>query len=69
MNRLPYYPTIAIPDPSCLPKALLYWDGIAAIAPVQYLKDPAQFSPLMRSLLREGLIEIVQPEECACTVW
>jgi len=65
MNKLLYYPTISIPDPSWLPKALLYWDGIATIAPVQYLEDPDRFSPLMRSLLREELIEIVQPEEYA----
>ena len=62
MNKLLYYPAISISDPSWLPKALLYWDGLATIAPVQYLKDPSRFSPFMRSLLREGLIEIVQPE-------
>lgn len=65
MNKLLYYPAISIPDPSWLPKALLYWDGLATIAPVQYLEDPSRFSPLMRSLLREELIEIVQPEEYA----
>lgn len=65
MNKLLYYPTISIPDPSWLPKALLYWDGIATIAPVQYLEAPSRFFPLMRSLLREELIEIVQPEEYA----
>lgn len=43
----------------------MYWDGLATIAPVQYLEDPSHFSPLMRSLLREELIEIVQPEEYA----
>lgn len=63
MNKLLYYPTISIPDPFWLPNALLYWDGLATIAPVQYLEDPSRFSPLMRSLLREELIEIVQPEE------
>lgn len=63
MNKLLYYPNISIPDSSWLSKALLYWDGIATIAPVQYLEDPSRFSPFMRSLLREELIEIVQPEE------
>lgn len=65
MNKLLYYPNISILDLSWLPKALLYWDGIATIAPVQYLEDPSRFSPFMRSLLREELIEIVQPEEYA----
>lgn len=65
MDKLLYYPTISIPDPSWLPKALLYWDGLATIAPVEYLEDPSRFSPLTRALLREELIDIVQPEEYA----
>ena len=63
MNKLLYYPTISILDPSWLPKALLYWDGVATIAPVEYLKDPSRFSPFTQDLLREEFIEIVQPEE------
>ena len=62
MDKLLYYPTISIPDPSWLPKALLYWDGVATIAPAEYLNDPSRFSPFTRALLREGLIEVVQPE-------
>lgn len=65
MNKLLYYPTISIPDPSWLPKALLYWDGLATIAPVEYLEHPSRFSNFTRTLLREELIEIVQPEEYA----
>ncbi len=67
MNSLLYYPTISIRDSSWLPKAMLYWDGIATIAPVEYLNDPSRFSAFTRALLREGLIEIVQPEEYAYT--
>lgn len=62
MNKLLYYPTISIPDPSWLPRALLYWDGVATIAPAEYLNDPSRFSPFTRALLREELIEVVQPE-------
>lgn len=67
MNKLLYYPTISIPDPSWLPKALLYWDSVATIAPVEYLEDPSRFSPLTRALLREELIDVVNPEEYAYT--
>lgn len=67
MSKLLYYPTISIPDSSWLPKALLYWDGLATIAPEEYLKDPFQFSPFMQSLLQEELIEIVQPEKYTYT--
>lgn len=63
MNKLLYYPTISISDPSWLPKALLYWDGVATIAPVEYLKDPSRFSPFTQDLLKEEFLEIVQPEE------
>lgn len=65
MDKLLYYPTISIPGSSWLPKALLYWDGVATIAPVEYLDDPSRFSPLTRDLLREGLIDVVEPEEFA----
>lgn len=62
MDKLLYYPTISILNPSWLPKALLYWDGVATIAPAKYLDDPSRFSSFTQALLREGLIEIVQPE-------
>ena len=62
MDKLLYYPTISILDPSWLPKALLYWDGIATIAPAEYLNDPSRFSPFTHALLKKELIEIVQPE-------
>lgn len=63
MDKLLYYPTISIPDSSWLPKALLYWDGVATIAPIEYLQDPNRFSDLTRSLLQEGFLEVVPPEE------
>lgn len=63
MSKLLYYPTISIPDSSWLPKALLYWDGLATIAPLDYLKDPSMFSPFMRTLLKEELIEVETPEK------
>ncbi|MBQ7794589.1 MAG: hypothetical protein IJ366_08760, partial [Clostridia bacterium] len=42
---------------------LLYWDGIATIVPTDYLENPSQFSPFALDLVRDGIIETVQPEE------
>jgi len=63
MSQLLYYPTISILDSSWLPKALLYWDGIATIAPLDYLRNPYQFSPFTCVLLREELLKIEMPEQ------
>lgn len=65
MCKLLYYPYISIPNSSWLIQALLYWDGIATIVPVNIMKHPEHFSPFARKLVQEGLIETVQPEEYA----
>ncbi len=65
MCKLLYYPYISIPNSSWLTQALLYWDGIATIVPIEIIKQPTRFSAYARKLVQEGIIETVQPEEYA----
>lgn len=63
MCRLLYYPYISLPNAAWLTQALLYWDGISTIVPTDYLEYPNQFSSFARGLVRENIIQTVQPEE------
>lgn len=65
MERLLYYPYISIPKTSWLIQALLYWDGISTIVPLEYLERPWNFTPFARELVQEGIIRTVPPDEYA----
>ena len=65
MSKLLYYPYISIPKEPWLIQALLYWDGIATIVPFDILKSTSYISPFARQLIKEEIIETVQPDEYA----
>lgn len=65
MCKLLYFPYISIPNASWLKQALLYWDGVATIVPTDYLRYPSQFSSFARELVRENIVQAIQPEEYA----
>ena len=56
-----FFPYINLPNDSWSTKALLYWDSVSSIVPMQHLKRPAQMSEFMRGLLSEGLVRPVIP--------
>ncbi|WP_027469534.1 hypothetical protein [Deefgea rivuli] len=58
-----YFPYIALPQDSWTTKALLYWDKLSSIVPMDHLDRPEQMSEFMRSLLAEGLVEPVIPAQ------
>lgn len=58
-----YFPYIALPQDSWTTKALLYWDKLSSIVPMDHLDRPEQMSEFMRTLLAEGLVEPVIPAQ------
>jgi len=60
-NNALYFPYIALPQDSWTTKALLYWDKLSSIVPMDHLDRPEQMSEFMRALLAEGLVEPVIP--------
>jgi hypothetical protein len=58
-----YFPYIALPQDSWTTKALLYWDKLSSIVPMDHLDHPEQMSTFMRTLLTEGLVEPVVPAQ------
>jgi len=56
-----YYPYIDIPSTVWTAQAILYWDKLASIIPMDHMDRPAQMTPLMRTLLVEGLVEPIIP--------
>lgn len=57
-----YFPYIDIPSTAWTTQAILYWDKLASIVPLDYLHNPEQMDVLTRTLLSEGLVEAVIPE-------
>lgn len=58
-----YFPYIALPQDSWTTQALLYWDKLSSIVPMDHLDRPEQMSVFMRTLLSEGLVEPVIPAQ------
>jgi hypothetical protein len=58
-----YFPYIALPQDAWTTKALLYWDKLSSIVPMDHLDRPEQTSEFMRTLLAEGLVEPVIPAQ------
>ena len=63
--KLLYYPYISIPNAAWLTQAILYWDGLATIVPVEYLKYPNRFSSFARDMVKMGIVNAILPEEYA----
>lgn len=62
-NNALYFPYIEPPQDSWTTKALLYWDKLSCIVPIDHLSYPEQMSTFMRTLLTEGLVEPVIPAQ------
>src|SRR5690606_30611105 len=58
-----YFPYIALPQDSWTTKALLYWDKLSSIVPMDHLDRPERMSEFMRTLLAEDLVEPVIPAQ------
>ncbi|MBU2805801.1 hypothetical protein HF668_11735 [Acidithiobacillus ferridurans] len=60
-NNVLYFPYIDVPSTSWTTQAILYWDKLASIIPMDHLHNPARMDKLTRELLSEGLVEAVVP--------
>jgi hypothetical protein len=60
-NNALYFPYIDLPSTSWTTQAILYWDKLASIVPINHLHEPNQMDDLTRALLSEGLVEAIVP--------
>lgn len=60
-NNALYFPYIDVPSTTWTTQAILYWDRLASIVPMDHLYDPDQMDELTRDLLAEGLVEAIVP--------
>jgi hypothetical protein len=60
-NKALYFPYIEVPNTSWTTQAVLYWDKLASIVPMDYLHAPEQMDEVTRNLMSEGLVEPVVP--------
>jgi len=60
-NRVLYFPYIRVPRSTWLTQMLLYWDQVSSIVPYDFIEDPEGLGTFMQELLREELVEQVQP--------
>lgn len=60
-NNALYFPYINVPSTSWTTQAILYWDKLATIVPMDHLDRPEQMDVLTRELLSEGLVEPIVP--------
>ncbi|WP_199135371.1 hypothetical protein [Delftia sp. ASV31] len=56
-----YSPNIELPRDAWTTRALLYWDRLSSIVPLDHMHRPDQMSEHMRRLLGEGLVEPLSP--------
>lgn len=61
MRNLLYYPYISLPHTDWTKRALLYYDNIGAIVPMQYFNNPELYDPFMREMIQNELIVPVNP--------
>lgn len=60
-NNALYFPNISVPSTAWTAQAVLYWDKLASIVPLDHLDNPEHLSPNTRDLMTEGLVEPVMP--------
>lgn len=58
-----YFPYISVPNDAWTSSALLYWDRLFSIVPMDHIEEPEQLSSFMRDLVRERLVEQVFPSQ------
>ncbi|WMT41748.1 DUF6236 family protein [Paenibacillus sp. D2_2] len=61
MERILYYPYIAVPNTKWLTHALLYWDEVASIVPSDYFNQPELHDPYMLELVKANLVRQLPP--------
>ncbi|MFL0122928.1 hypothetical protein V2611_14125, partial [Tenacibaculum maritimum] len=58
-----YYPTIDIPNEEWVRSAVLYWDEISSIVPMDYEGKPVRnYSPNIQYLKHKGVFRPIKPE-------
>lgn len=62
-KRALYFPHISVPSTPWTVQALLYWDRLASIVPMNFLHRPERMDPRMQILLAEGLVDPIIPGE------
>ena len=60
-NKALYFPYIEVPNTSWTTQAILYWDKLASIVPMDHLHAPEQMDEVTRNLMSEGLVEPIVP--------
>ena len=60
-NKVLYFPYINIPYNDWLKKALLYWDEIGTIVPMDFIYYPERMSPEMQKLVKSELVKQIIP--------
>ena len=61
MNKILYFPYISIPNTEWLSRAILYWDEVASIVPMDYIGNPELLDENMRKLVEYELVKQVIP--------
>ena len=56
-----YFPYISVPNDKWTIKALLYWDKLSSIVPMDHIDNPQQLTPFMQELVQEELVQQVFP--------
>src|SRR5690606_16906655 len=56
-----YFPYIDVPSTSWTTQAILYWDKLVSIVPMDHLHEPDQMDDLTMGLLSEVLVEALIP--------
>lgn len=64
-SRVLYFPLISVPENAWFTRVLLYWDGVGAIVPREFARQPRQLTPYMRELEESELVSFIDPAECA----
>ncbi|MCU7549829.1 hypothetical protein OCK74_11925 [Chitinophagaceae bacterium LB-8] len=63
MENLLYYPYINVPETAWTARTLLYYDRVGSIVPQRYFYEPDNYNPFMREMVRNELIEPINPIE------
>lgn len=62
-NNILYYPTIDIPNEDWIRNAIIYWDEISSIVPMNYEDNPFRdYSPNIQYLKDNGIFRPIKPE-------
>lgn len=68
METALYFPYVRVPETPWFTQVLLYWDSAAAIVPPS-LQHTNAVPPYMSELVREGLLEYVDPDRVLSRQW